>query len=75
MKKTTFIQAKFKLRVLFGIVSLLILLTLIGIVVREQNNRNKWKKYQAEYNSRYIEKLNDKIKEAEQTGDQDELKK
>ena len=75
MKKTTFIQAKFKLRLLFGIVSLLILVTLIGIVVREHNNRNKWKKYQAEYNSRYLEKLNDKIKEAEQAGDQDGLKR
>ncbi len=75
MKKTKFIQAKFKLRVLFGVVSVLILMTIIGVVVREQNNRNKWKKYQAEYNSRYIEKLNVKIQEAEQAGDEISLKK
>ncbi len=75
MKKTKFIQAKFSLRVLFGLVSLLILLTVVGIIVRERIDRNKWKKYQAEYNRRYIEILNEKIKEAEQADDPDGLKK
>ena len=75
MKKTSFIQAKFSLRVFFGFIAILVLLTVIGIILREQNNRNRWKRYQAEYNRQYLDKLDDKIKQAEQDGDQDGLKK
>ncbi|MEW6077329.1 MAG: c-type cytochrome [Thermodesulfobacteriota bacterium] len=75
MKTTSFIQATFRLRVLFGIISLLILATIIGVIVREERNRNQWKRFQAQYNSQYVELLDGKIKEVEQAGDQEAMKK
>ena len=74
MKKTSLIQANFKLRMLFGIVSILVLLTLIAVIIREDRDRNRWKRFQAEYNKQYLALLNDKIKRAEQAKDQNGLK-
>ncbi len=75
MKNKSFIQANFKLRVLFVVVSFLVLVTVVGVVIKEKRDRDEWKRYQADYNERYLEILQEKIKQADQAGDEKSLKK
>ncbi len=75
MKTSKSIQPKLPLRILFGVVAVMVLVTTVLVVLREKKDRAAWQQYQRQYNEEYARLLTEKIAQAEQAGKQEELAK
>lgn len=69
------IHAKFNLRVLFGIISIGLLLVIIYVLLCEKRSLLEWRQYQATYNDRYAAVLAENINAAKTSGDKKALEK